>query len=55
MTENMFTHNKKTLKLPKGVIRLRKSKDRQHNGQKKKGQTTISKTIHNRLLKIEEH
>ena len=26
---------KKSLKIPKGVIRIRKSKDRQHNGQKK--------------------
>ena len=34
MTENMFTSNKK---IPKGVVRIRKSKkDRQHNGQKKK-------------------
>jgi 3-phenylpropionate/cinnamic acid dioxygenase small subunit len=35
----------------KGVIRIRKSKDRQHNGQKKrkKGQTTIYKTLHRRL------
>ena len=30
---------KKSLKMPKGVIRIRKSKkNRQHNGQKKKGQ-----------------
>ena len=36
MTENMFTSNK-SLKIPKGVVRIRKSKkDRQHNGQKKK-------------------
>jgi hypothetical protein len=39
---------KKSLKIPKGVIRIRKSKDRQHNGQKKrtKGQTTIYKALH---------
>ena len=37
MTENMFTSNKKSLKIPKGVVRIRKSKkDRQHNGQKEK-------------------
>ena len=37
MTKNMFTSNKKSLKIPKGVVRIRKSKkDRQHNGQKKK-------------------
>ena len=37
----------------KGVIRIRKSKkDKQHNGQKKKGQTTIYKTLHIKL-KIE--
>jgi len=37
----------------KWVIRIRKSKkDRQHNGQKKKGQTTIYKTLHIKL-KIE--
>ena len=28
----------------KGVIRIRKSMDRQHNGQMQKGQTTIYKT-----------
>jgi hypothetical protein len=40
---------KKSLKIPKGVIRIRKSKkDRQHNGQKKKtkGQTMIYKALH---------
>ena len=32
---------KKSLKIPKGVIRIRKSKkDRQHNGQKKKAKRT---------------
>ena len=32
---------KKSLKIPKGVIRIRKSKkDRQHNGQKKKDKRT---------------
>ena len=34
-------------KIPKEVIRIRKSKDKQHNGKKKKkpkGQTTIYKT-----------
>ena len=34
----------------KGVIRIRKSKDRQHYGQKRtKGQTTIKKTIQIKL------
>ena len=38
----------------KGVIRSRKSKkETQHNGQKKKGQATIYKTLH-RKLKIEQ-
>jgi len=33
----MFTNNKKSLKIPKDVIRIRKSKkDRQHSCQKKK-------------------
>ena len=37
----------------KGAISIRISKkDRQHNGQKKKGQTTIYKTLHIKL-KIE--
>ena len=38
----------------KVVIRICKSKDRQHKGQKKKGQTTIYKTLHKKL-KIEQH
>jgi len=39
----------------KEIIRIRKSKkDRQHNGQTKKEQTMIYKTIH-RKLKIEQH
>jgi len=38
----------------KGVFRSRNSKDRQHNGKKKKGQTTIYKTLHSKL-KIEQH
>jgi hypothetical protein len=37
----------------KGVIRSRKSKDRQHNGQKKKN-SMIYKTLH-RKLKIQQH
>jgi len=38
-----------------GVIRIRRSIDRQHNGQNKKdkGQTTIYKTLH-RKREIEE-
>ena len=40
----------------KGLIRIRKSKDRQHNSLKKmtKGQTMIYKTLHIKL-KIEYH
>ena len=45
-----FYDCKKSLKIPKRVIRIRKSKkDRQNNGKKKKrtkGQTTIGKTLH---------
>jgi 3-methyladenine DNA glycosylase Mpg len=45
----------KSLKITKGVIRICKSKkDRQHNGQKKKGQTTIYKALHIKL-KIKYH
>ena len=40
------SYNKKSLNILKLVIRIRKSKDRQSNGQKKKGQTTIYKTLH---------
>ena len=38
----------------KGIIKIRKSKDRQHNAQKKKRQTTIYKILHIKL-KIEQH
>ena len=45
---------KNTLEDTKGVIGIRKSKDKQHNGQKKrtKDQTAIYKTLHLKL-KIE--
>ena len=43
---------KEDLKIPKGVIRIRKSKDRQHIDQQKKDKKTIYKTLH-RKLKIE--
>ena len=33
------------------LIRIRKSKGRQHNGQKEKGQTTIYKILHWKLIK----
>ena len=37
MTENMLTNNKKSMKIPKGAIRIRKSKqDRYCNCQKDK-------------------
>jgi hypothetical protein len=46
---------KKYLKIPKGAIISRKSKkDIPHNGQKKKGQTTINEALC-RKLKIEQH
>jgi hypothetical protein len=38
----------------KGGISVLNSKDRQHNGQMKKGQTTIYKTLHIKL-KLEQH
>ena len=46
---------KKCLKIPKGILRNRKLKDRHYNGQQKrtKGQTMIHKTLH-RKLKIKK-
>ena len=38
----------------KEVIRSKSKKDRQHNGQRAKRQTMISKTL-NRKLKIKQH
>ena len=38
----------------KGVIRRCKFKDSQYHGQKDKGQTMLSKTLH-RKLQIEQH
>ena len=35
-----FTKNQEEFENTKGVIRIRKSKDRQHNGQKKKDKRT---------------
>jgi len=48
--------NKEVFEETKGVIRIRKSKDKQRNGQREttKGQTTIYKILH-RKLKIEQH
>ena len=46
MSEITFLARKKSLKIPKGVIRFRKTKNRQHNGQKEKstkGQSMIYK------------
>jgi hypothetical protein len=40
------------LKIPKGVIRIRKLKNRQHNGQKKKDKKNHLQNIHIKL-KIE--
>ena len=42
-----FWQSKKSLKIPKGTIKIRNSKGRQHNDQKKKGQNnTIYKSKH---------
>jgi len=49
----MKVKSKKSLKMPE-VIRSRKLKDRQYNGQTKKKQPMIYKTLH-RKLKIEQH
>ena len=38
----------------KWVIKSRKSKDKQYNGQKEKGQTMMYKTLH-RKVKIQQH
>ena len=45
---------KKSLKITKKLIKIRKLKDRQHNGKmkNKKGQTTIYKTLHKKTLDI---
>jgi hypothetical protein len=51
----MFLSIEEEFEDTKGLIGIRKTKDRQHNYQKKKkdkGQTTIYKTLH-RKLKIE--
>jgi len=37
------------IKDTKGVIIIRKSKDRQHKRKRKKGQTTIHKTLHRKI------
>ena len=53
----MIDRCKNSLKIPKGVMRSRKSKYRQYNGQKKKTtrkQTMSYKTLL-RKLKIEQH
>jgi hypothetical protein len=45
-----------SLKIPKGVIRIRRSKDRQHNGQENKDKKTNNdpQNIHTKL-KTEQH
>ena len=44
----MFINNKKSLKILKGVIKIHKSKkDRQHNGQKKRGKQQSPKQYTN--------
>jgi hypothetical protein len=47
----------KSLKMPKGLIRIRKSKmDRQHNGQKKKDKRTNNNLQNStQKAKIEQH
>jgi len=57
MTYIIMASEKKSLKIPKRVIRIRKSnKDRTYNGLKKKDKRTNNdqKTLH-RKLKIEQH
>jgi hypothetical protein len=64
MTVNNFTNvnnntsenKKKSLKIPKGTIKIRKSKNRQHNGKKKKYKKTNNDLQIIRLkLKIKQH
>ena len=43
------------LKIPKGVIRSFKSKDRQYNGEKKTDEKTKNDLQNTRKLKIEQH
>ena len=54
--DNCGEYCKKSLKKLKGVIRIRKSKDRQHNGQKKKDKRVKAdlQNIHIKL-KIKQH
>ena len=47
---NIHTLSEEELEYTKGVIRIGKlKKDRQHNGQKKKGNSVIYKTLHLKL------
>ena len=48
-TNNDLQNTTYKIKDTKGVIRSYKSKDRQYNGQKKKEQTMIYKTLHRKL------
>ena len=50
---NSYTHQEEFVDT-KGVIKHHIWKDRQHNGQQKKGQTAIYKTLH-RKLNIDQH
>ena len=38
-----FSYSRKSLKIPNGVLRTRNSKDKQHNGQKKKDKQRSTK------------
>jgi hypothetical protein len=46
---------KKSLKIPKGVIRFCKSKDRQYNGQKKKDKKKTNGLQNTTYKTIEQH
>ena len=56
MTENMLTNNKKSMKIPKDVIRIRKSKkDRYSNCQKDKDKEKMpSKNLQNTSQKTKD-
>jgi hypothetical protein len=54
MTENMLTINKKSMKMPKGAIRIGKSKQDTYLQKDKNKDKKINKILH-RKLKIEQY
>ena len=54
MTKNMFMNNEKSLKIPKGIIRINKPTDNTVAKRKRKEQIMIYKTLY-RKLKMEKH